>query len=490
MRLRAPQLVVLALLLGAGRAQAGSGRERGWLPVIVAAEGGAPSLPPGADRAAVVRALRSGRGSGYRALAAVLRQLESRGKVRHVRDLWITGEAALEVRAEALSQLVGARLAVRPDREVVLQVGRRGVPGSPGWNLNAIRAPEAWLMGVTGEGAVVAILDSGVDGAHPDLAPRFRGGSGDWFDPYGRHAQPADPIGHGTQVTGILLGGAASGQQLGVAPGARWIAARVFDDDGKGRLSSIHAALQWALDPDGDPATDDAPQVVNASWTLGNVGECSTEFHPDIAALRAAGILPVFAAGGYGPGAGTTVSPANDPEAIAVAATDASDEADPFGSQGPSACGGTGPTLAAPGLGIATTDLSFGGLTTTATVSGSSMAAPHVSGALALLFSAFPGARPLNVEAAVVHGAADRGPPGVDPIYGTGRLDVGQAIALLSADADGDGAPYAADCDDQRASVHPGAVEIAGDGVDQDCDGADRALEVQALRTPGTRRRR
>ena len=169
---------------------------------------------------------------------------------------------------------------------------------------------------------VVANLDSGVDATHPDLAGRWRGGTDSWFDPYGEHpATPTDLTGHGTATMGIMVGGDAGGTSVGMAPGATWIAARIFNDSGMATATAIHAALQWVLDPDGNPATADAPQVVNNSWAYGSPG-CNLEFQPDLQALRAAGIVPVFAAGNYGPGASTSVSPANYPEALAVGDTD------------------------------------------------------------------------------------------------------------------------------------------------------------------------
>ena len=132
--------------------------------------------------------------------------------------------------------------------------------------------------------------------------------------------------GHGTSAMGLIVGGAASGSAIGMAPGATWIAAKIFNDSGTGTMSAIHLAYQWMLDPDGNPATADAPNVVNNSWTLATPG-CSTEFEPDLAALVAAGITPVFAAGNFGPGTSTDASPANNPDAFAVGATDDTDVA-------------------------------------------------------------------------------------------------------------------------------------------------------------------
>jgi len=86
---------------------------------------------------------------------------------------------------------------------------------------------------------------------------------------------------------GLLVGGAAGGTAIGVAPGARWISVKIFADNGLASLSGIHLGFQWLLDPDGNPATDDAPDVANHSWGLnGSVGQCDREFEPEMAPPR------------------------------------------------------------------------------------------------------------------------------------------------------------------------------------------------------------
>ena len=216
-----------------------------------------------------------------------------------------------------------------------------------------------------------------------------------------------------------MVGGGAGGTAIGVAPGARWIAARIFNDQGTSTLSATHQAFQWLLDPDGNPATADAPQVVNGSWSFAS-GGCNLEFAQDIQSLRAAGILPVFAAGNFG---SVSASPANNPGALAVGSTTKTDAIATDSSRGPSACGEpstTFPELTAPGVGIRTTDL--GGLY--ATQSGTSLAAPHVAGALALLLSAHPTLTPAQQEAALEQNAVDLGAAGPDNTFGYGRLDI------------------------------------------------------------------
>jgi bacillopeptidase F len=170
-------------------------------------------------------------------------------------------------------------------------------------------------------------------------------------------------------------------------------------------MGDIHLAFQWLLDPDGDPATLDAPDIVNASWSLTGraPGACNREFEEDIAALKAAGIAVVFAAGNDGPNPGSSSSPGNNPGALSVGAMDSHLEMARQTSRGPSACDGSVfPALLAPGVNVRTTDLSHGDVAATTSGSGSSLAAPHVAGVLALLMQAFPAATVAELESALL----------------------------------------------------------------------------------------
>ncbi|MEO8108124.1 MAG: S8 family serine peptidase, partial [Actinomycetes bacterium] len=157
---------------------------------------------------------------------------------------------------------------------------------------------------------------------------------------------------------------------------------------------------------------------------------CDLSFQPDVQALRAAGIVPVFAAGNFGGGSSTSVSPANYPEALSVGAVSNTDVLYSSGSRGPSTCGGRSrvfPDIVAPGVRVVTADRY--GLYQTA--SGTSMAAPHVSGALALLLGASPALAPGVQEDALLASAFDLGTTGPDDTYGHGRLDVRAAWNAL-----------------------------------------------------------
>jgi serine protease AprX len=353
-------------------------------------------------------------------------------KITNIQPLWVLNAISVTATPDVLTAIANRTdvESMTPDDIAIVTVGRPSLTSTMGTRSAEVTSSTAlWDLGYTGQGVVVADLDSGVDMSHPDLATKWRGGTNSWYDPYGQHPTvPTDFSGHGTATTGTILAGGASGATLGSAPDAKWIAARVFNDQGRATATAIHLALQWSLDPDNNPATADAPAIVNNSWSFGNPG-CNLEFQPDLQAMRSAGIIPVFAAGNSGPGANTSVSPANYPEALAVGVTDTTDVVDSMSANGPSSCGETAttyPDLVAPGMNIVSTDLyaSYGSW------SGTSMSAPSVSGALALLMSAQV-APDADVQGALLDTAVDLGAVGPDNVYGRGRINTYAAYQRL-----------------------------------------------------------
>lgn len=344
-------------------------------------------------------------------------------------------------------------------------------PGAPTfWNLPATGVEPIWATGNTGQDVVVASLDTGVDAAHPDLGSRWRGGANSWFDPHGQHATPADLNGHGTQVMGLIVGGGALGYQIGMAPGAQWIAAKIFDNNNQSTLSAIHEAYQWILDPDGDAVTDDAPDIVNNSWVLqSTINQCNQEFQADIALLKEAEIAVVFSAGNYGPNVDTSVSPANDPAAVSVGGVDQQLNIDVQSSRGAGACdGGIYPHLVAPGDGVLTTDrvpIYYN------VVSGTSFAVAHLAGAMAVLKSAFPDATVSQLETSLIDTTTDLGTLGPDDTFGYGMLNVAAAYAWLEDSLGGGG-------------IGPGVFEFNASAYSVDENVA--SLSVTVTRTGGT----
>lgn len=390
---------------------------------------------PGSTRAArltgVIRALQAQADASQRAFRALLEVRQTQGLVSQVTPFWVFDGLAVTA-----TQGVIQELAARDDVHKITPDGISIVPAqigaNPEPNLSVISAPALWELGLYGQGIVVANMDSGVDVSHPDLGSRWRGGTNSWFDPYGQHpTTPTDLSGHGTWTMGVMVGGGAGGTSIGVAPQAQWVAVKIFNDQGGSTASAIHQGYQWLLDPDGNPNTVDAPQVVNNSWTYSSPG-CNLEFQLDLQSLRAAGILPIFAAGNFGPNGSTSLSPSNYPEAFAVGAVDNADQIYAYSSRGPSACGEAQtiyPELVAPGVNVRTTDLY--GTYTQAT--GTSLSAPQAAGALALLLSAYPNLTALQQQAALISGAVDLGTAGPDNTFGYGRLNVLTSYQWLQA---------------------------------------------------------
>jgi subtilisin family serine protease len=364
------------------------------------------------------------------ALVALLRRQGVRAPIT---ALWGINALATDLPARLIDTVAAQPGVVRISVDMPLSLNAVAAPpvtAEPRWNLQDLRVEHVWDQGFWGDGVVVAIMDSGVDVNHPDLAGRWRGATGGWFDPYGQYAFPVDADGHGTQALSLILGGDASGYTIGLAPGARWIAARLFDDQGRSSLSAIHQAFQWLLDPDGNPATDDVPDVVNNSWGFSNtINQCYQEFADDIRLLREAGVSVVFSAGNYGPLSESSISPANNPGVTSVGSVDQFQDIDTFSSRGPGACdGGVFPKLVAPGSLVYVADRLP---TAYNVVSGTSFAAPHVAGAIALLKSAYPMATVSQIETALYDSADDLAAPGADSDTGYGRINVAAAYDHL-----------------------------------------------------------
>lgn len=381
------------------------------------------------------RLIRSLRDTAERSQRPLQAYLKSRN-AQQIRPLWIVNGIAAKVRADQVAELASLPGVERVvlDATVHAPVSAAGAPAAPEWNLAAIGAPGVWSMGYAGQNTVVANMDTGVDLDHPDLLARWRGGQNSWYDPHNEHPlAPYDAAGHGTQTMGIIVGGDAGGSSIGVAPGAQWIAVKLFNDADQTTYSVIHQAFQWMLDPDHDPLTDDAPDVVNSSWGLIDPAHgCITEFQDDVRILRAAGIAQAFSAGNDGPASSTSVSPANYPESFSVGAVDGTNTIAMTSSRGPSACtGALFPLMVSPGVNILTADLYLGIPNAYVSVSGTSFAAPHVAGTMALLRSAFPGVSVPKMEHALVRSAVDLGVTGPDNDYGNGLSNALDAFRLL-----------------------------------------------------------
>lgn len=282
-----------------------------------------------------------------------------------------------------------------------------------------------------GTGVRVGILDTGIADKHPDLRGRlvqFKN-----FSP-AAESEPRDDFGHGTHVAGTVAGGSSTGLAIGVAPRIDLIVGRIFDGNGESDTESILQAMQWMADPDGNSETNDFAQVVNNSWSDDEpYNTTNPEDNPFCQAVDGwvrIGIIPVFSAGNTGPSESTIGLPGGCPSAISVGATEQNDRSPHFSSTGPAIWRNMElikPEISAPGFEIKSAER-FGGLET---MSGTSMSAPHVTGAFAILLQAFPLASVQQIKNALLLGAKDLGRPGQDNIFGYGRVDLVKSLEIL-----------------------------------------------------------
>jgi subtilisin family serine protease len=404
--------------------------------------------------AAVVAVLQQ---QAARSQAPLLAALRSRGD--QPRSFWIVNAIAVDgdaTLAQWLAAQPGVAL-VAPNFVHILDDAPEPVAvsgaGQAAWGVERIGAPSVWAdWGVRGAGIVVASLDTGAHVSHTALLTAYRGWSSgglnhdyNWYDAAGEPPSPVplDGAGHGTHTLGTLVGGSAGGfAGLGVAPGARWIAVRAcpgfFCSD-----EALIAGAQWLLAPtavDGSsPRPDLRPHMINNSW--GKLGD-DPWYLGYVTAWNAAGIFSVFAIGNAGMlwSCGSSNTPGSYAESLSVGATDGDDLIADFSSRGPTADGRIKPDLSAPGVAIPSA-WPDGGLRSQ---SGTSMAAPHVAGVAALLWSANPTlwgnleATHLALTSSAVQlpsAECGGGAPGVpNNVYGWGRLDARAAVAAVRVD--------------------------------------------------------
>jgi subtilisin family serine protease len=339
-----------------------------------------------------------------------------------------------------------------------LNLSLQGVEAGVGY----IRAPEVWAMGFTGQGVVIGGQDTGVRWDHSVLIAQYRGWDGsnvahdyNWHDSIhsgggdcGADSQaPCDDDNHGTHTMGTAVGTDGGLNQIGVAPGAKFIACRNMNR-GKGTPASYLECFQFFLAPypvkgvpeEGDPLK--APDITTNSWSCPPSEGCTPEtLKVAVEAQRAAGIMTVVAAGNSGSSCSTIVDPPAfyDASYSVGAFNTSTGSIAPFSSRGPVTIDGSKrikPDIAAPGVGVrsALRNGFFGPL------NGTSMAAPHVAGAVAVLWSAFPELRGqiqpteniLNESAVRVETIDCESSGFPNNVFGFGRLDVKAAFDLAS----------------------------------------------------------
>ncbi len=305
-------------------------------------------------------------------------------------------------RSDVAQVIVNPNIRVTRYTESMGTLGVFNQPQGVEWNIRAVKADQAWKLGITGKGIVVASADTGVDWTHPAIRSNYRGwNSGaaehdyNWYDAWDDTPAPWDDYGHGTHTTGTMVGDDKKGNQVGVAPGAQWIACRNMRF-GLGNPGAYTACLEFFLAPfphGGDPFRDGspelAPHVINNSWGCPDYEGCAPDtLRRAVENLRAAGIMMVVSAGNDGPGCNTVKDPAaNYDSSFTVGAEDESGRITSFSSRGPGVDGGgVKPDVTAPGYNVRSA-VPGGGYTPSP---GTSMAGPHVAGLVALIWSANP----------------------------------------------------------------------------------------------------
>jgi serine protease AprX len=341
------------------------------------------------------------------------------------------------------------------------------------WNIALVNADDVWAMGNTGEGVVIGGQDTGYDWDHPALINQYRGWDGskvdhnyNWHDaihgddphtpagnPCGFDSEvPCDDNDHGTHTMGIMVGDDGGGNQIGMAPGAKWVSCRNMEE-GWGTPQTYIECYQWFLAPTDlmgeNPRPDLAPHIINNSWSCPIEEGCTD---PNVLLtvvenLRAAGILSVHSAGNSGSDSTLGCSTVNTPAAIydaslTVGNTDSNDNIYSSSSRGPVIRDGSGrlkPDVSAPGTGIRSC-IPGGAFTVKG---GTSMAAPHVAGLAALMISAQPqlagqvdwlekiileNAVPITTTQACGGDTADQVP---NNVYGWGRIDALKAVTNI-----------------------------------------------------------
>lgn len=303
------------------------------------------------------------------------------------------------------------------------------------WNIQKIMADSCWNAGYTGQNIIIGICDTGVDHTHPALTGKW---AGYFYDAINGQTTPYDDHGHGTHCMGTILGGDGFGpftNDIGVAPDARFVAAKILNSSGSGTYQQCLSGLQYMANL--KPIVD--IKAVSNSW--GGNNSPDTFFYPVTRTYISIGIVPVFANGNSGPGSGTVAFPGSYSNVIGVGATDNSDRIADFSSRGPSPSvppfndnstwlrydwNFIKPQISAPGVSIRSC-VPGGGYDTW---EGTSMATPHVTGAIALICSKNPTLDVKTIYRILIDNVDRPSGGGSYPNnnYGWGRLNAWKAV--------------------------------------------------------------
>lgn len=377
-------------------------------------------------------------------LLASLREMKNAGLVKKIESHWLTNTISVELlntSVEVVANYTDVTELFRypeitpivPQEYHASELPAATQVGGVGENIRYIGADTAWEMGYTGKGRIVCALEmTGADGSHPAIVDNWKGRDGNlaaaWVGPWSESGFPATTHQnslHGTHVIGTIVGhDDLTGDTIGVAPGADWI-------------GGAGPGWEWAANPDGDPyTTDDVPDVINISF--GTSYSCHDQYWDMIDMTEALGIVNIIAIGNnsgtYTPGHMTGIASRAD-DSLTNFAVGSIDHRNGLiywsSSRGPSSCDSVSikPNVAAPGAYVRSS-IPGGEYMV---MGGTSMAAPHVSGAVAILRQYAPNASVRRIKEALLAGCTPRGAVSPNNDYGWGVISIPASLEFLSS---------------------------------------------------------
>lgn len=363
-------------------------------------------------------------------------------QVKEIKQFWIFNGLHIKATKKIIEAIMN-----RDDVQYILHNETLNLPElepqshsrAPEWNISKVMADSCWAAGYTGDSILIGHLDTGCDFTHPALTGKF---SGYWRDCVNTQTQPYDDNGHGIFSAGIICGGDGLGpfpNDIGVAPDAKLVCAKVFDQNGVGQYAWIDAGMQWLADLKVDSGVD--IRAVSNSW---GGSRYDLHFWNICLTWKSIGILGFWSIGSSGPGQGTCGAPGNYPLVLGSGATDANDIIVSFSARGPAPDSQpwnntiywfrqdwnlTKPDIVAPGVNIRSSYT--GG--SYVTMSGTSWTNPHVAGGVAILSEADPNLTVTQLYNLFLDNTdrPSHGAPYPNNTYGWGRLNVWKALQAV-----------------------------------------------------------
>ncbi len=377
---------------------------------------------------------------------ALLSELSSDESVTDVRSFWLVNMVYVEATPSVIRRIAERSDVALVDISRIRHIIEPKVTSKPipriktvAWNIDKIKADSVWAeYGLSGDGVIVGTMDTGIEPSHPALQGNF---SGYFFDAVNHQTAPYDDHGHGTHVAGTIAGGDGPGpfdHDIGIAYNAQIVSAKAFNASGSGSDPDIIACFEYFVTLKADSGVD--IKVVSNSW--GSTDGTDTTFLPYVRAWHEFDIVPVFANGNSGPSPSSAGTPGNFPNVIGVGATNSSDNIASFSSRGPAPnqypwndttlwsrpdWNFIKPDISAPGVSV-TSSVPGGGYESW---NGTSMATPHITGVIALMFEMNPGLDYSTIYDILTNYGVDhpsQGAPYPNNDYGWGRVNALLAI--------------------------------------------------------------